>query len=327
MEELVRSETSTRRGLLRALARTAAQRTRETANIIGPGTLHELLTGGEPPMEGSTAAVAQISPSMPARSRARAPLRAVSLGELLSLAHEEGLTERDGALRALASHSLRMTATEAAHADAWIQTSDASTAEGDEVLQALIHLAVTSGHDCELPNEAWLAVFVARGDPSSGSAARRARGVVLDMPPAIPDAAEPVVLVPELVMPRRWHYGVQRLDLDETEREAYDRLRTRVQDIQGVENDMDGGPLIAYHRLLGYPNETTGTMPEDCMRAWQQWLAIEGLESSLIDAEAAWREWQLLAQVSVGERRRTYVWIRQTDLEAREFEKLCAFVR
>ena len=102
-----------------------------------------------------------------------------------------------------------------------------------------------------------------------------AHGVVLDFPAAISDVATPVALGPELVLPRRWHEAVQALGLDDTEADAYDRLRTRAQLLQGVESEDNGGPDIAYHRLLGYPNETTGSMPADCIRALHNWSAAD----------------------------------------------------
>jgi hypothetical protein len=322
MGDLIEPETSTRRGLLRAFARTAARSAREGADIIGPGGLEGLMSGGESLSDEAASAVVASAPKTLMRYPARAPVRAASLDELVALAHEEGLTQRDDELRALARRSLRMMPIEGGRADAWILTSDEGVAVVDEVLLALISLAATRGHGCELPGEGWLALFMDSGDGFADSEARRAHGVVLDMPAAISDAAEPVALHPELVMPRRWHEAVQVLDLDETEAEAYDRLRTRVQDLQGVEIDADCAPLIAYHRLLGYPNETTGNMPSECVRALSRWRVADRLESNPIEPALA----LLLAQVSVGDRRRAYVWIRQTDLEAGAFEKLCAFV-
>jgi hypothetical protein len=223
--------------------------------------------------------------------------------------------------------SLRMTLVEPAHADAWILTSEDWKAVGDEVLLALINLAATASHDCGLPAEGWLALFVEAGDSAVGSDVRHAHGVVLDLPAAISAAAEPVGLSREVVLPRLWHEAVQALEFDETEAEAYYRLRKRAQLLQGVESDDDSGPGIAYHRLLGYPNETTGSMPSDCVRALRDWSPTDGSGSDLDDPLLPSWEWRLLAQISVGEQRRTYLWIRRCDLTACEFAKLCAFVR
>jgi hypothetical protein len=223
--------------------------------------------------------------------------------------------------------SLRMTLVEPADADAWILTSEAWIARGDEVLLSLINLEATAVDDCGLPATGWLALFVAAGDAAVGSEVRRAHGVVLDGPAAIADGAQSVALGAELVLPRRWHEAVQALGLDDTEAEAYDRLRTRAQILQGVESDDDGGPGIAYHRLFGYPNETTGVMPQDCVRALHDWSAADGLGTDVLGPVLPSHEWRLLAQISVGDRRRVYVWIRRSDLQTGDFGRLCAFVR
>jgi uncharacterized protein DUF1963 len=323
MAERIEPEISTRRGLLRALARTAARQTREGADALGPGGLQGLLNPDAPPSDWAEDPTLQG----PARLPARQPERTASLDELLALAHEEGLTQRDNELRGLAMRSLRMTPVEPPHSDAWILTSDDWIASGDEVLLAQIKLDATSIHDCELPVTGWLALFVEAADAEVGSEVRHAHGVLLDLPAAIPHGAEPVAFSPELVLPRRWHESVQALDFDDTEAEAYDRLRARLQLLQGVESDDDGGSGIAYHRLLGYPNETTGSMPSDCVRALRDRSAADGRESDLADPLLPSHQWRLLTQISVGQRRRTYVWIRSADLTAGEFGKLCAFVR
>lgn len=223
--------------------------------------------------------------------------------------------------------SLRMTPVEPADADAWILTSEAWIAGGDEVLLALINLDATTVDACGLAPTGWLALFVEGGNAAVGSAVRRAHGVVLDRPAAIADTTQSVALGAELVLPRSWHEAVQALGLDDTEAEAYDRLRTRAQLFQGIESDDDGGSGIAYHRLLGYPNETTGAMPSDCVRAFGDWSAADGLGTDVVDAVLPSYEWRLLAQISVGDRRRVYLWIRRSDLDIGEFGRLCAFVR
>jgi hypothetical protein len=326
MDDPTEFEISTRRGLLGALARTAARHRREAAGVLGPGGLDGLLALDESSRDAAADAAVLGGTARPPRRPSRRPGYAASLDELLALAHAEGLTQRDDDLRGLAMFSLRMTAVEPVHADAWILTSDDWIGAGDAVLLALINLEATTIHPCGLPGTGWLALFVeARG--SAIPEVRHAHGVVLDLPAAIPDAAEPVALSPELVVPRRWHEAVQALEFDDTEAEAYDRLRTRAQLLQGIESDDDGGPYIAYHRLLGYPNETTGSMPLDCVRALRDRSAADGLGSDVVDPVLPSHEWRLLAQVSVGEGRRTYLWIRRTDLNAGEFRKLCAFVR
>jgi hypothetical protein len=301
-DEFSDPDVSTRRGLLGAFARSAARHARERARILPAPDV-----AAPEPM------------AAPLRQPARVPERAASVDDLLALAHEEGLTERDDALRALARRSLRMTAIDAPQADAWIVTGANQGGADDTSLRAVIRLGSQGD---ELPHEGWLALFVDPGDGAAESEATRAHGVVLETSPASPDGAEPVALHPELVLPRRWHEAVDTLDLDDAESDAYMRLRTRLQNLQGVESD-DGGLGIAYHRLLGYPNETTGNMPGQCVRALEAWSAADGLDS---DPALPSHDWRLLLQTSVGERQRAYLWIHRADLEAGRFDRLCAFL-
>jgi hypothetical protein len=74
-----------------------------------------------------------------------------------------------------------------------------------------------------------------------------------------------------------------------------------VHESQGVEDDGDGGLEIAYQRLLGYPNETTGSMPSECARALDEWAVRPN-------------QWRLLAQLSGRTGGRLYIWIRDPDL-------------
>jgi hypothetical protein len=313
MDGSARNETSTRRGMLRALARTAARHARDGVEIVGP-SLEDTSAVAMPP----------LSPAVPERRPARSPERVASVQELLAIAHAEGLTRRDAELRGLARRSLRMTPIEAARAPAWILTAENWDAGSGEVLLATINLAAISTEERLPAGQGWLTLFVESGTQTTDPEPRRAHGVVLDAPPALSSPAEPVGLHPELVIPRRWHEAVQALDLDDREAEAYDRLRARLQTVQGVETDDHGGIEIAYHRLLGYPNETSGGMPLDCVRAWRDCSLPDppADESGLLS-----NAWRLLAQVSIGERRRAYVWIHAGDLVGAEFGRLFAFVR
>ena len=313
-------EMSTRRGWLSALARTARSRAQEVSESVGPGGLPGLLgqvgsldVGGA---AGAHAAGAHAASGHAAggqaaggRDPARAPDRAVSIDELIALAHDEGLTRHDDELRSLARRSMRMTAVVPRCAEAWVDTSDGwLDTPGSELLLAQINLAAAppgSG----LPTHGWLILFAGCDGESDGALAVHAHGVVLDDPAAVIGGAEPVALGPETVLPRPWHEAVQAIDFDGTELAAYGRLRERVQDLQGVERDDDGGVNVAYHRLLGYPDETTGNMPS---------------EREVSASEAG--EWRLLAQISIGGRRRAYLVIAAADLAAGTFTNLRAFV-
>jgi hypothetical protein len=308
------SDVGTRRDLLRLFARNARERAQEVAPLLGEArqSLQAIdLAGGD--LTGHTIEAEARADEI--ATPARAPVRALSVEDLIDVAHSEGLTERDAELRGVAQRSLRMTSTDPAGADAWILTRDAWAAPGGtEALVAQIDLAAAAVHDSKLPTLGWLVLFVEPLDASDESAARMARGVVLDSPAEISPGLEPVGLGAELVMPRLWNAAIQRLELDEAEAEAYVRVRARVHELQGVEDDDDGGLGIAYHRVFGYPNETTGSMPSDC---------VSGSEQDSHRSES----WRLLVQISLSARRRLYIWIGDADLRLGSFEELCAFVR
>lgn len=312
-------ETTTRRGWLSALARDARRKLQEGAEAVGPDGLQGLLGDLDPFSEaGSSVADPASDPfsggpigDESGRRPARVPTQALSTDALITLAHEEGLTGRDDTLRTLARPSLRMTPVASDRATAWIHTGDEWVLrDGSEVLLAQIDLAATQGAPTPLPTDGWLVLFAGTDPEPSGGEGFHAHAVILEHPAEVLPGAEPVALGPELSLPRVWNDAVQALDLDETAAAAYLRVRASLQERQGVEPDDDGGPLIAYHRLLGYPDDTTGTMPLEC--------AAPGADPN---------EWRLLAQVSVGHFRRVYVWIHESDLTANRFEDLRIFVR
>ncbi len=324
-------ETTTRRGWLSALAQSARRRAQEGAEALGPEGLPGLLAQVDPFGDAAPDAAGTSGARIAAawRRPARAPDRAVSVDELIAMAHEEGLTGRDEALSELARSSLRMTSVVPRCADAWISTTDAWVdVSGSEVLLAQINLTATAVAGSGLPTGSWLVLFAGTDDEPSGGEGLHAHGVLLEHPAEISSVVEPVALASELVLPRIWHEAVQALDLDDAESAAYGRLRARVQDMQGVERDDDGEPSIAYHRLLGYPDDTTGTMPSECAGPVAEGAGpAEPAESAGGPGSAGPADWRLLAQVSVGEFRRAYVWIRDADLRVGSFAELRAFVR
>jgi hypothetical protein len=293
-------EMSTRRGWLGALARTARSRAQEVSDAVGPGGLPGLLNE-----------TLQGPHDVRGREPARAPDHALAIDELIALAHDEGLTGHDDAIRSLARRSLRMTSVVPRCADAWIDTSDAWLGTpGSELLLAQINLAAAGAPGSGLPTEGWLVLFATSDAEDADGYTVHSHGVLLDHPAAVTAGAQPVALGPETVLPRPWHEAVQAIDFDGTELAAFGRLRAQLQDLQGVERDDDGGVNTAYHRILGYADETTGSMPSEC--------EVGGSEAG---------EWRLLTQISIGRSRRAYVWILQDDLAAGMFSNLRAFVR
>jgi hypothetical protein len=308
------SDVSTRRDLLRVLARTARKRTQDAAPVLRETrlTLHPTDLGGtdhtrpQIPVE----ALAEERPTP-----ARAPARSLAVTHLIEIAHSETLTDHDAELRALAQPSLRMMATDPDRAHAWILTSDRWAAPGGvETLVAQIDLAAAAQREPAVPSQGSLVLFVDPVAPGHNTALRTAHGIILDSPAMIEPSLAPMAFGAELVLPRLWHETVQRLEFDDTQAGAYLRVRARVRELQGVEDDDDGGLGIGYHRLLGYPNETTGTMPSECVRG-----TSEGSSESA--------DWRLLLQISTTARRRLFVWIRDADWRLGRFEHLYAFVR
>ncbi len=310
-------ETSTRRGWLSALARNARHQVQEGAEAVGPGGLRGLLAQMDPLSDAATDVVTSdptdysASDRESARRPARAPERAMPVEELITLAHEEGLTGHVAALRALARLSVRMTGVPPTGADGWVHaTDDWVDVSGSEIVLAQINLAATGDYNVGLPTDGWLVVFAGTDVEPSGGEGFHAHAVVQEHPAERPPGTEPVALGAELALPRVWNDAVQAVGLDVAATEAYARTRAKLPDLQGVERDDDGGSLIAYHRLLGYPDDTTGTMPSECARRWS-------------DPS----DWRLLTQVSLGDFRRAYLWIHEADLVAGRFDDLRLFVR
>ena len=146
----------------------------------------------------------------------------------------------------------------------------------------------------------------------------------------------PVALSTELTLPRVWAGAVQALGLDETEHEGYVRLREKVAELQGVTAEDGGAEGVARHHLLGYPTETTGTMPIACE------YASRGLDTSTPPSEIpddlvpAADRWRLLLQLTQDVRSgvtlgpgvaRLYFWIAEDALERHDFSEVWAIGR
>jgi hypothetical protein len=151
-----------------------------------------------------------------------------------------------------------------------------------------------------------------------------------------PGGAAPATrLSVELTLPRVWAAQVQALGLDPVEHDGYLRLRRRIAAMQDVELDDGFGRPIAYHRVLGYPNETGGLMPITCE------LTASGRDATDLgaaddDVGARAGRWRLLVQLTAGaegpwnlggEAGRLYVWITDEDLRAGDFSRVRAIAR
>ncbi len=324
-------ETSDRRGFLRGLALRAARGAHEAASVVGPAGLRPLLSGIAPaPAEVEDEAAALPEAAEPARPPAAPALRCATLEELLVYAEAEGLTGRRDAVAALARPSVRLTpAGPDDDVDAWLGGTDVVLDEppswGGGLLTHLaqIDLGAPALAGLPLAGAGQLLLFWDTVRAPSGlqpGAEEAARAVVVEVPQFPPDGGEPMRLTAELTLPRVWSAPVQALGLDDDEHEGYVRLRRRLAEVQGVETEDGAGAAVAYHRLFGYPNETTGTMPAACE------LTDRGLDADApgLDAEvdAAAGRWQLLAQLSLGASGRVYFWIDADDLAAGDLTRI-----
>lgn len=309
-------ESSDRRGFLAAAARRAARSAQAIAKDAGNPA--RAISRYVAEVDADLATATEPAPAAPeARLEAAAPSRCASIDDLCALAADHSLAHRQDALRALAVKSARLTPGPEDGADGWLASAtDAWDGDG-EVLVAQLALSAAALADTPLARPGWLRLYAGQPDPATAQSDGLvpARAVVADGPEAAPADARPIATRAELTLPRVWNALVTELSLDPTERQAFAELRRRLSETQGVEHDGDGGLGIAYHRLLGYPNETSGSMPAACA------VAIG------TDPERAHREWRLLAQISGTERARLYLWTRSEALESGELEPVVAFRR
>jgi uncharacterized protein YwqG len=151
-------------------------------------------------------------------------------------------------------------------------------------------------------------------------------------------AAAPLALSAELIVPSAWSFHVEELELSADELDAWDELRRRVADAQGVQLEEASPDTFALHRLLGYADELGRELEIDCQ------LASAGLDAddvgvyfeARVDHEQAARGWQMLLQLSddpalgangSGRFSRLYVCLREDDLRSGNFAAAWAALR
>jgi hypothetical protein len=152
--------------------------------------------------------------------------------------------------------------------------------------------------------------------------------------------AVPVVLSRELTLPPAHSFQLDPLDLDGPEFAAWELLRERLAELQGIVLEDVSPNRLTLHRLLGHAEPVYGhEMELDCH------LAANGLDLSdgegyadprrdeLEPGAAAWR---LLLQLSSDPELgwewsdpfgRLYIWIREDDLLAGEFDRVWAILQ
>jgi hypothetical protein len=332
---------SSRRGFLRSLMRESAKGATEAGRLLNVPGLP--LPPRQPP------------PAPPAPER-RAPVlerawpacAAVPVEALHELVDDHGLSGHRDAIAALARHSVRLTSPTLqddpagdwlAEPSDWLLDDDEWPVWDGERLTLVAQLDLTDPalRDVELPlpSTGRLLFLWATAQAPSGQLARHAgAGRVLHIPArgALAPAARVSV---ELMLPRVWAAAVQALRLDPAEHDGYLALRRRLATLQDVELDDSFGLPIAYHRVLGYPNETGGLMPLTCE------LTSSGRDATDLDAAdddvgVRARRWRLLLQLTAdegaswslgGESGRLYLWIAEEDLRAGDFSRVRAIAQ
>lgn len=294
----------------------AARDTREVAQVAGPvlsatspvGIVRAALSiqdGPAPPD-----ADVQDTPQQALEPEPAAPTRCADLSELHGLLDADGLGHRRTEIDALVSRSVRMTepGPDAAAPGAWVDLAAAATltdepsagAAGPTVMLAQFDLSTPALADTMLAESGWMVLFAER----VADDALAAQVTILDQPAGLSPAMRPAELTPHLTLPRVWHQAVQALELSGDEHDAFVRVRDQLATRQGIDPEQGGGASRPYHRLFGYPDETTGAMPGACSDS------------------AGPGDWRLLLQLSTRSGHRVYVWAADGQLE-----RLVGFVR
>jgi uncharacterized protein YwqG len=147
----------------------------------------------------------------------------------------------------------------------------------------------------------------------------------------------PIAMSRELMLPGAWSFHAEALELTADEIDAWDQLRERLADRQGVELEESSADRFALHRVLGYPDELGRELEFDCE------LASAGFDADDVtvyyearaDHEEQAREWRLLFQLSADRTlatpredfERLYICIRDDDLLAGNFDAAWAILR
>lgn len=326
------ADASNRRGFLRELMRSGARGAHEVVTTVSPAAVRQLFDEPAEPAD-TVVTGADATPSAdPEPVEARRPFRAVPSQELAQHVASESLASHQAAVLSLARRSVRLTPSPPDEADAWLggtvpEPSAAPHWAGERLeLIAQIDLASPVVADLPLAGAGWLLLFFDTRRWPSGLDAGCLGAWSAQL--AEPDerrlaGARPHRLDEELVLPRVWSQPVQALGLSAEQSAGYVRTRDWLAEAQGVEVEQGAGSELAYHRLFGYPNETSGGMPRVCAaiaRGLEPDDPAATTDEILREAQA----WHLLAQVTIG-RRRVFFWIEESDVRSSNLDRVWAF--
>lgn len=278
--------------------------------------------------------------------------------DLEELCLDEGIGTRSADVRRLARHSIRLT-----HARAPAAAMTCSRLGGAPDLPADFDWPSASGRrlgflgqialgeaalptwSTALPPSGLLVFFVEASLEPSGLGLARRSCRVMHVERAGDDARMvaqtptqfrncPLVLSRELSLPAEHSLQVRALGLGAAETEAWDRLRERLARLQGVEQHSYVRQAI--HRLLGYQDTAEADLELECELTMHGVDSIEALESRRDELESGLADWRLLLQVSCDDALGAdwdrgfgslLLFIREPDLLAHDFTRVCALVR
>jgi hypothetical protein len=320
-------EAHSRRGFLRALMRDTVKGATEVTKVMGPPGLRPLLAAALP-SEAPPEIVEATPPAIgEGLEQARAAIRGIGVEEMLLWAIELDLEPYIPALRRLAVPSVRLTPG-TFDEGAWLGGEPELPDDIDWPhwggglldLIAQVDLAETpiGGHGH------LLLFFDTLRAPSglSPGAEEAARAiVVLAAAPTGPNGGEPMRITRALMLPRLWAASVQALGMNVEEGDRYRELRAKLAEEQGIELEDGPGREVAYHRILGLPNDVTGRMPLICELVSRD-LEADDHDAVTPEIEAAATRWILLAQISGTAAGRLFFWIPREDLDKGDFSTI-----
>jgi len=327
-------EPTNRRGFLRAFVRSAGEAIVEATGAV-KAELDEPVEPAEP-VEGGAAPSAAAPP--PPLTQASPVERSLTVEDVLDLATEEGLADRADALRGLARAGTRLTpAAGDGPARSWIGRPEATAhADGTVAVVADIDLADPALAGGPLPGDGRLIVevIVPRRAPIGPCSRAQVRVEPDDLSARLEGL--PVELSTEMMLPRVWAAPVTALMFAEPEQAAYIRLRERVAELQGVPVEDGDAEGVARHHLLGYPTETSGSMPLECELASRGLDLDTPLHQVPQPVVAASERWRLLLQLTQDEAggvvldagsERLFLWIAQDGLDRQDLSEVWAIAR
>lgn len=294
------SAASDRRGFLRSLA---------GEMLRGRGRLVEAMA----PEPADPAAAETLDAPAIEEPLALPSLRLVSSDELAALAIEAGLERRLSAVSALARRSIRLTAGGAGRSRRGAP-GDACVLELD-----LADVAEVAGGGLGLPQAGVLRCVHAGGHLVD---------VVVHEQNEDPGDGPAVALSAELTLPRVWAAPVQALGLDPAEEKAWEALRERLAELQGVELPTRTPQRL--DRVLGWPEDRIGDMPLSCelvSRGHDLGGEPAGLHPHATECEGAAARWRLAVQLVLQPDGRLFVWVPSEGLAEGDLSAALAVIR